>query len=163
MSATALLELENVSLAMTTQAAQAILANTQGSGGARILLLSGPLGAGKTTLVQRIAAAYGIQGNVNSPSFNLLNIFSGPQGALYHYDLYRLKSEADLMELDFIERWQRSDEAGAIHAVEWPERAASIWPALPNTFTVLLLPGGSEEERRIVLYSGATALAGADG
>ncbi len=62
------------------------------SGQNLIILLNGDLGTGKTTLVHGLASGLGITSNVTSPSFNLLNIYTGPQYTLYHIDAYRDKN-----------------------------------------------------------------------
>lgn len=59
-----------------------------------IITLSGPLGAGKTALVQAVAHGLGVREIVNSPTFTMLNEYHSGQLPLYHMDLYRL-SEAD--------------------------------------------------------------------
>jgi tRNA threonylcarbamoyladenosine biosynthesis protein TsaE len=59
-----------------------------------IIALTGPLGAGKTTLVQGIAEGLGVIEKVNSPTFNLINEYHSGQKSLYHVDLYRFLPEA---------------------------------------------------------------------
>jgi tRNA threonylcarbamoyladenosine biosynthesis protein TsaE len=81
-----------------------------------LVLLYGPLGAGKTTLVRIIAAALGVTDVVRSPSFTIANIYSGPI-AVQHLDLYRLAddSEEDALAL---EEYHAAD---SVTLVEWPE------------------------------------------
>jgi len=87
-----------------------------------VVLLCGPLGAGKTTLARGLAQGLGLQtpASVHSPSFTLVNIYQG-RCPIYHVDLYRLGSERELSSVgleDFIGR-----EGVAI--VEWGERLGS--------------------------------------
>ena len=64
-------------------------------------LLQGDLGAGKTTFVQGIAAGWGAQDEVSSPTFVLVNIYRGTESArLFHLDTYRIESAAEAEELD---------------------------------------------------------------
>ena len=85
-----------------------------------ILLLSGPLGAGKTSLVQGLAEGLAITEPITSPTFALAQHY--PQGTpkLVHLDLYRLEQPASADELFLQEEEARSN--GALMAVEWPER-----------------------------------------
>ncbi len=84
-----------------------------------ILFLRGDLAAGKTTLVQAIARARGVAGEVTSPTFSLQHCY-GEQ--LYHYDLYRLEHEA-FMALGLFEEFERE----GWHLVEWGSEALKIF------------------------------------
>ena len=86
-----------------------------------ILLLSGPLGAGKTSLVQGLSEGLGISEPITSPTFALAQHY--PQGTpqLVHLDLYRLEQPASADEL-FLQEEEEARAAGAFMAVEWPER-----------------------------------------
>ena len=93
--------------------------------GGSVLLLSGELGAGKTSLVQGIAAGLGITEAVTSPTFALAQHYSRPdapqQPVLVHLDLYRLELPEAADEL-FAQEEELAAESGALLAVEWPER-----------------------------------------
>ncbi len=91
-----------------------------------ILLLQGTLGAGKTCLVQGIAAGLGIEEPITSPTFALAQhyrggIASGSKTALVHLDLYRLELPLAADEL-FAQEEEEALELGALMAVEWSER-----------------------------------------
>jgi tRNA threonylcarbamoyladenosine biosynthesis protein TsaE len=83
-----------------------------------LVLLSGPLGAGKTTLTQGIGAGLGVRGSVTSPTFVIARVHpslsEGPD--LVHADAYRLGSRAEVDDLDL-----DTDLATAITVVEWGE------------------------------------------
>ncbi len=86
-----------------------------------VLLLSGELGSGKTTLVQGIGAGLGIPGPISSPTFTLVNEYLDGRIPLYHVDLYRLSSaEADALYLD--RYWDEQETAPGLVAIEWAER-----------------------------------------
>ena len=92
-----------------------------------ILLLSGPLGAGKTSLVQGLAEGLSISEPITSPTFALAQHY--PQGTpqLVHIDLYRLEQPASANEL-FLQEEEEARAAGALMAVEWPERLSLDLP-----------------------------------
>ncbi len=101
--------------------------------GGEILLLSGPLGAGKTILVKGICAALGIDAeDVTSPSFTLVNPYAG-RLQLYHLDLYRLDegaSAAHAVDLDEL----LADERAVI-VIEWAERMGP-YPLPANVYRI---------------------------
>src|SRR5690348_7966399 len=82
-----------------------------------LVILAGPLGAGKTTLVQGIGAGLGVRGPVTSPSFVIARVhpvLDGPGPALVHADAYRLGSISEVDDLDL-----DTDVASAVTVVEW--------------------------------------------
>ncbi len=101
-----------------------------------VLLLTGDLGAGKTTFVQALARAWGITRTVTSPTFTLANEYPLPDGGkLVHFDLYRLAIPEGLYDLGL----EDALEAGARMAIEWPERAQRVLDAeVPRRFRLHL-------------------------
>ena len=95
------------------------------------LLLQGDLGAGKTCLVQGLAAGLGITEPITSPTFALAQhyLLTGDGGAgaggLVHLDLYRLELPAAADEL-FAQEEEEARALGALLAVEWPERLSVL-------------------------------------
>jgi tRNA threonylcarbamoyl adenosine modification protein YjeE len=79
-----------------------------------LVVLRGPLGAGKTVLVQGIGAGLGVPGPVNSPTFVISRVHRGGRLPLVHADAYRLGSAAEVDDLDL-----DADVAESITAVEW--------------------------------------------
>jgi len=86
----------------------------------KLVLLRGDLGAGKTTLVKGIAAAFdaAVEEDVTSPTFTLIHEYRGPHAILYHIDLYRIDTprELDTLALDDL----RSENS--ILLIEWGEK-----------------------------------------
>lgn len=119
-----------------------------------LILLSGELGAGKTTLTKGIAAGLGAaaEDEVTSPTFTLVHKYEGTQRA-YHVDLYRIANPHDFETLGledvFTER--------AVVIVEWPDRMAleTEWPVLR-----IGLEHVSDDERRISITDTAHLLEG---
>ena len=87
----------------------------------RILLLNGPLGAGKTTLVKGIAKSLKIKEPITSPTFPLAQHYPSGSPPLVHLDLYRLE-EASAANEFFLQEEEESKAMGALMVVEWPER-----------------------------------------
>lgn len=86
-----------------------------------ILLLSGDLGSGKTTLVQGIGQGLGITEPIVSPTFTLINEYPEGRIPLYHLDLYRLQP-AEVGELYLEAYWEGLEYPLGIVAIEWSER-----------------------------------------
>jgi tRNA threonylcarbamoyladenosine biosynthesis protein TsaE len=118
--------------------------------GGEILLLSGPLGAGKTIFVKGMCAALGIdEEDVTSPSFTLVNPYAG-RLQLYHIDLYRLDeggSAAHAVDLDDL----LSDELAVI-VIEWAERMGAY--PLPGNVWRISIEGDGDSPRRISIHAG---------
>ncbi len=115
-----------------------------------LLLLSGGIGAGKTTFVQGLAAGLGVTSQVQSPTFTLVIEHEFRQSAnsdlrFYHIDLYRMASTID--ELQTIGLSEYLDDSDAVVAVEWPERAAML---LPEEYLLVHLMKTSETERQLL-------------
>ena len=84
-----------------------------------LLILSGPLGAGKTTLVQGIGTGLGVRGPVTSPTFVIARVHPGPVVPLIHVDAYRLGSVIEVDDLDL-------DTANSVTVVEWGAGLAEV-------------------------------------
>jgi tRNA threonylcarbamoyl adenosine modification protein YjeE len=95
-----------------------------GSLDARLLFLSGELGAGKTTLAAALLQALGVQEAVRSPSYALIETYTLPALQAVHIDLYRLQGAQELEQLgvrDYL-------NPQTLLLIEWPERAARALP-----------------------------------
>lgn len=90
-----------------------------------LIYFSGPIGAGKTTLIRGILHGLGSIATVKSPTYTLVEPHVITTGLAYHFDLFRLQ---DPMELELVGVRDYMD-GSALCLVEWPERAAGILPA----------------------------------
>ena len=127
-----------------------------------IVLLSGPLGAGKTTFSQGVARGLGVTDRVTSPTFTMVRQHEARNVAgittLHHCDVYRVESLGEVLDLDLGELVEEQGVA----LVEWGELAASIFGR--DVLTVTLAPddndertitiGGALDEARRVLLEG---------
>jgi tRNA threonylcarbamoyladenosine biosynthesis protein TsaE len=112
---------------------------------ATVVALIGPLGAGKTRLVQAVATAFGVPpGRVTSPTFVLVNEYTGGRLPVYHFDTYRLKNDDEFLNLGPEEYF----DSGGITFVEWADRVATL---LPPDHLEITIEVTSETERRITL------------
>ncbi len=99
--------------------------------------LDGDLGAGKTLLAKGIASGYGVEPDrVVSPTFALVNRYSGGSHVVYHIDLYRIENERELDELGLEELEDEVEGRCAAMVIEWPRkldelghgvRSAAVW------------------------------------
>ncbi|MES2681021.1 MAG: tRNA (adenosine(37)-N6)-threonylcarbamoyltransferase complex ATPase subunit type 1 TsaE [Bacteroidota bacterium] len=87
------------------------------AGSTRHFLFDAPMGAGKTTLIKEFCKSLGSEDNFSSPSYAIVNEYAGKEGKVFHFDLYRLKSSTELLDLG-IEDYLNS---GSYCFFEWPE------------------------------------------
>jgi tRNA threonylcarbamoyladenosine biosynthesis protein TsaE len=112
--------------------------------GGEVIALIGDLGAGKTRLVQGLAQGLGVSDSyVNSPTFILVQVHEG-RLPLYHIDLYRLESGAEISAIGFEEYL----EGEGVAAVEWADKGMSLFPSDRLTIEIHY---GQESERKIIL------------
>ena len=90
--------------------------------GGEVIAYKGGLGAGKTTFTRGLAMGMGLEDNVSSPTFAIVNEYHGAGLSLCHFDMYRISGEDDLYSIGFY------DYSDCVMAVEWSER---ILYALP--------------------------------
>lgn len=115
-----------------------------------LILLTGDLGAGKTTLTKGIASGFGAarEEEVTSPTFTLIHRYSGGRAPVYHIDLYRIDGSRDFDTLGLEDVFAED----AVVIVEWPDRMKirTDWPVLR-----VQLAHVSEEARKLTITSEA--------
>lgn len=92
--------------------------------GRRVLAFDAPMGGGKTTLINALCTLWGVQERVTSPTFALLNEYTTAQGILvWHYDLYRVRTLEELLDLGIEEHLYSAE---GLVLIEWPGLAGSL-------------------------------------
>ncbi len=110
-----------------------------------IITFTGPLGAGKTTLIKELMKGLGIDvDEVTSPTFTYLNLYRLPEKMVYHFDLYRIKQMQDFIDAGFAEYLYQPD---SIAIIEWPE---VIEPLLKNRVCRIILGYSNNPEERML-------------
>ena len=96
----------------------------------RVFAFYGGMGAGKTTFIKALCQQMGVKDAVTSPTFAIVNEYGSDIGPIYHFDFYRIKNLAEVMDLGF------DDYAysGHLCLMEWPELIEDLLP--DNTVSV---------------------------
>tara|TARA_B100001540_G_scaffold38809_1_gene34448 strand:- start:141 stop:575 length:435 start_codon:yes stop_codon:yes gene_type:complete len=111
------------------------------------IFMIGDLGSGKTTFTKGFAAGLGFSNEVQSPTYPILNEYSNSDNFIYHFDLYRLKSVSEFLEIGGIEYLSSTN---GICIIEWPELINSF--DIENKFKILFKVNGSGSSRTIEVY-----------
>ncbi len=92
-----------------------------------VFAFRGPMGAGKTTFINALCRALGVEDDTSSPSFAIINEYRSDTTAelIYHFDLYRLNNVEEALEIGIEDYF----DSGTLCLLEWPER---IEPLLPD-------------------------------
>jgi tRNA threonylcarbamoyladenosine biosynthesis protein TsaE len=110
-----------------------------------LVLLAGEMGAGKTAFAQGFARGLGIEDQVTSPTFTIVQEYSGGRLNMHHLDVYRLETLREVADLGLSEMLDED----AVMLVEWGD---AVLPALPDQYLELRLAfGADDDERRIEL------------
>ena len=110
----------------------------------KIIAFSGELGAGKTTLINAICKALGVEETVTSPTYAIIQEYHPTIGIIYHMDLYRIKSIEEAIDAGIEDCLQSKD----LCLVEWPEKAQLLFP--PETVYASLQTISSDSRKLVV-------------
>lgn len=111
-----------------------------------IIALYGKMGAGKTTFIRALCAEMGIEDDVNSPTFNIVNEYRDDRGqTVYHFDFYRIESPAEALDIGFYEYALSGD----LCLIEWPQKIEQILPQETLKVQISVL----EDESRVITIS----------
>lgn len=111
-----------------------------------VVLLNGDLGSGKTTFVKSVVKALGCEDLVTSPTFTLLNTYKA-KFPIYHFDMYRLSSAEEAMNVGFEEYFDKRSLDGVCF-VEWSENVEGL---IKKVDFVIDIQKKSDNERTIII------------
>lgn len=132
--------LEIKSLDELDKVAQTVLNSLDGR---TVVAFDAPMGAGKTTLISRIAEQLGAEDDVTSPTFAIVNQYEGER-TIYHFDMYRIERVEEALDFGC----EEYISSGELCLVEWPEK---IEPLLPEDTMVVKIDILSDTERRFII------------
>ena len=95
------------------------------AGDTKLFLFYAPMGAGKTTLIKELCKQLGSKNHFSSPTYSIINEYEYSNGKIYHFDLYRLKSEEELLDLGIEEHLESNNYC----FFEWPELVEALVPS----------------------------------
>ncbi|MBK0381998.1 tRNA (adenosine(37)-N6)-threonylcarbamoyltransferase complex ATPase subunit type 1 TsaE [Pedobacter sp. SD-b] len=110
----------------------------------KIFLFFGSMGAGKTTLINKLCELLGTKDHTSSPTFSIVNEYELENGSIFHFDFYRLKNQNEGFDMGYEDYFY----SGNYCFVEWPEKIADL---LPEHYTKVQIEILGETEREIEL------------
>ena len=84
----------------------------------------GKMGAGKTTFIKAICEELGVDDVITSPTFAIINEYSGKDETIYHFDFYRIKKLEEVYDMGYEDYFY----SGALCFIEWPELIEEVLP-----------------------------------
>lgn len=123
-----------------TKAAKFILDNAA----YKVILFKGEMGGGKTTLIRALTEAIGSDDLVSSPTFSIVNEYHFDRGSIFHFDMYRIDNENEIINIGFDEYI----EFGSWVFIEWPEKIPNL---LPEKFSKLHINIIDNNNRKLFL------------
>lgn len=94
-------------------------------GDSKVVAFYGSMGSGKTTFISAVCSLLGVEDDVNSPTFNIVNEYHSDSGdVIYHFDFYRIESIPEALDIGFEEYVY----SGNLSLIEWPEKIEQILP-----------------------------------
>lgn len=135
------MEIDAVSIGQLPNAAKQLI---EFAGEDKILLFYGEMGAGKTTLIKAFCVAIGVEDAVSSPTFSIINEYHCPDGIIYHFDFYRLKTQTEALDLG-LEEYLYS---GNYCLIEWPEKIPDL---LPEKYLKISIEAQPDQRRKLTI------------
>ena len=104
-----------------------------------IIAFYGKMGAGKTTFIKALCEELGVEDVVNSPTFAIVNEYSLPDKAIYHFDFYRIKRLEEVYDMGYEDYFYQKN---ALCLIEWPELIEELLPDDALRVTIIEQPDG---------------------
>ncbi|GGC87671.1 tRNA (adenosine(37)-N6)-threonylcarbamoyltransferase complex ATPase subunit type 1 TsaE [Flavobacterium lutivivi] len=113
----------------------------------KVILFHGNMGVGKTTLIKELAKELGVNDATSSPTFSLVNEYKSTNGEMiYHFDLYRLKSESEALDFGFDEYIYSGNRC----FIEWPDKIPNL---LPDHYSEIYIQLELDGKRKLELIN----------
>lgn len=93
-------------------------------GSHKVFAFYGKMGAGKTTFIKAICEELGVDDVITSPTFAIINEYSGKNETIYHFDFYRIKKLEEVYDMGYEDYFY----SGALCFIEWPELIEEVLP-----------------------------------
>lgn len=114
--------------------------------GSRIFAFLGSMGAGKTTFIKTFCAELGVNEDVTSPTFSIVNEYINEKGeSLYHFDFYRIKKQEEILDIGCDDYFY----SGNYCFLEWPELVKEL---LPESIVYVSIEENYEDGSRIIQF-----------
>ena len=93
-------------------------------GNRKVFAFYGKMGAGKTTFIKAVCEELGVEDVITSPTFAIINDYSGKDDTIYHFDFYRIKKLEEVYDMGYEDYFY----SGALCFIEWPELIEEVLP-----------------------------------
>ena len=93
-------------------------------GNRKVYAFYGKMGAGKTTFIKAVCEELGVEDVITSPTFAIINEYSGKDDTIYHFDFYRIKKIEEVYDMGYEDYFY----SGALCFIEWPELIEEVLP-----------------------------------
>ena len=90
----------------------------------KVFAFYGKMGAGKTTFIKAVCEELGVEDVITSPTFAIINEYSGKDDTIYHFDFYRIKKLEEVYDMGYEDYFY----SGALCFIEWPELIEEVLP-----------------------------------
>ena len=110
-----------------------------------VVALFGDLGTGKTTLTKYVGEGLGVEEVITSPTFTIIQEYRNSRIPLYHFDLYRLQSEQELLELGYEDYFYGE----GVTVIEWADKIQNLLPL--EAISIFIQYGDSDQQRKYLV------------